>query len=96
MFDLPSVTNKELRFARKWHKFLINTGFIMMTESVYSRLAINKSVSASIKKMITKNLPPKGDVQLLEVTEKQFASIEYYLGKSKSNIIDINARYIEI
>jgi len=96
MFDLPSVSNKEMKIANKWRKFLVRSGFIMMTESVYSRLVMNKSISASVKKLIKDNLPPKGDVQLLEITERQFSSIDYYLGKSKSKVIDSNLRYVEL
>ncbi len=96
MFDLPSVSNKEIKMANKWRKFLIQSGFIMMTESVYSRLVMNKSISSSVKKLIKENLPPKGDVQLLEITERQFSSIDYYLGKSKNKVIDSNLRYVEL
>lgn len=96
MFDLPSVDKKDLKQYQKWHKFLIRTGFIMMTESVYSRLVINKSVSASIKKLVKNNLPTKGEVQMIEITEKQFASIEYLLGAKKTNVIDGIERYVEI
>ena len=96
MFDLPSVKKTDLRHYRKWHDFLVRTGFIMMTESVYSRLVINKSVSQSLRKLVSDNLPPKGDVQLLEITERQFASIEYLLGTAKSNVVTSAERYVEI
>jgi CRISPR-associated protein Cas2 len=96
MFDLPSVTKTELKNVRKWHNFLIQHGFIMMTESVYSRLMMNKSISESIKKLVRVNLPPKGDVQMLELTERQFSSIEYCLGKRQSAVVDSVERYVEI
>ncbi len=96
MFDLPSVKKTELRAYRKWHDFLVRTGFIMMTESVYSRLVINKSVSTKIKNLIKDNLPKKGDIQMLEITEKQFASIEYLLGNAKTDVINTPERYVEI
>lgn len=96
MFDLPSVKRKDIKEYRRWHKFLVRMGFIMMTESVYSRLAINKSVSNSVKRLVKENLPPKGDVQLLEVTERQFASIDYLLGTPKTNIVNCTERYIEL
>ena len=49
-----------------------------------------------MKKQIEKNLPSSGIVQLLEITEKQYASIQYLLGKSKSNVIDSDKRIIEL
>lgn len=68
----------------------------MMTESVYSRLAINKSSSATIKRLIKENLPPEGDVQMLEITERQFSSIKYLLGTAKTNVVDTAERYVEL
>lgn len=96
MFDVPSVTGKDKKNYRKWHSFLIQNGFIMMTESVYSRLLMNRSLTDSVKKLIRKNLPPKGDIQVLEVTERQFASIDYLLGKPQEKTVDSNERYVEI
>ena len=96
MFDMPSVNKKDLRSYNRWHRFLVNTGFVMMTESVYSHLVINKSVSTSVKKLIYKNLPKDGIIQLLEITEKQYAEIEYCLGESKSNVVNTIERYVEI
>lgn len=96
MFDVPSVSKADMKNYRIWHDFLVKTGFIMMTESVYSRLVPNKSISESIKKLVRNNLPPKGNVQMLEVTEKQFAEIEYCLGERQNCVIDSFERYVEI
>lgn len=96
MFDLPSTTASNHKAYGKWHKFLIRTGFIMMTESVYSRIVMNRSISESIKKLVRKNLPPKGIIQMLEITEKQYSEMEYCLGESKNNFINSDERYVEI
>jgi len=96
MFDLPSVTNKEMKLANKFRKHLIKIGFIMMTESVYSKLVMHKSSSDSVKKMIKNELPPKGTVQLLEITERQFSQIDYLLGTSQLKVIQSTERYIEV
>lgn len=95
-FDLPVVTHKELVEYRKFHKFLIKNGFIMMQESVYSRLVINRSSLALVKKKIKGNLPTGGNIQLLEITEKQYAGVEYLRGRSQKNIIDTEDRVVEI
>lgn len=91
-FDLPSTTYQDGVEYRKFRKFLINNGFIMMQESIYTKLVINNNSTKVMKTLINKNLPPNGLVQLLEVTERQFASIEYLVGKSSSNIIDTTER----
>ena len=76
-FDLPTETSKDRKNYSKFRKFLINEGFIMMQESVYAKLVLNNSITNSIKDKISKNKPPKGIVQMLVITEKQFGSMEY-------------------
>lgn len=91
-FDLPTETAKERRSYSKFRKMLIDEGFIMMQESVYSKLALNNSVVKSIKEKINKNKPPKGIVQLLIITEKQFSEIEYVVGEKDTEILDNTER----
>ena len=93
-FDLPTETAKDRREYSKFRKFLISEGFIMMQESIYSKLALNNSIVISEKEKINKNKPPKGIVQLLMITEKQFSEIEYIVGNSTSNILDNTERLI--
>ena len=38
--------------------------------------------------------PPKGLVQVLAVTEKQFANMEYLVGESHSDVINSDERLI--
>ncbi len=93
-FDLPTETAKDRKIYSKFRKFLINEGFIMMQESVYAKLALNNSIVNSIKDKINKNKPPKGIVQLLVITEKQFSSIEYIVGNKTSNVVDDTERFV--
>lgn len=95
-FDLPVVTHKGLVEYRKFHNFLIKNGFIMMQESVYSRLVINRNSLALVRKKVKDNLPTGGNIQLLEITEKQYASIEYLRGNAQKKVIDTEDRVIEI
>lgn len=95
-FDLPTLTAKDLVDYRRFRKFLIKNGFIMMQESIYSRLVINRNSLSLVKKKVKDNLPSGGNVQLLEVTEKQFASIEYLRGKSQKKIVDSEDRVVEL
>ncbi|MCL2522856.1 MAG: CRISPR-associated endonuclease Cas2 [Erysipelotrichales bacterium] len=95
-FDLPTLSLADGKNYRKFHKFLIKNGFIMTQYSVYTKLILNESQAASIKSLIVKNVPPKGLVQCLKVTEKQFADIEYLVGKKKSNFVDNDSRWVEI
>lgn len=94
MFDLPSVTRDEKKEYRKFRRFLIKSGFIMMQESIYTKLTLNQNQSASIEKLIYLNKPKKGLVQMLTITEKQFAKIRYIIGENKSDFLDTDDRMI--
>lgn len=93
-FDLPTETAKDRKIYSKFRKMLINEGFIMMQESVYSKIALNQSIANSIKEKIRKNKPPHGLVQMLEITEKQYSGIEYIVGSKASDVIDNTERLI--
>lgn len=93
-FDLPVETNEEKRAYRKFRKALIKDGFVMMQESVYTKLMTTPSVENSVKNLIRKNKPETGIVQTLVVTEKQFVKMEYVVGESKSDVIDNEDRLV--
>lgn len=93
-FDLPNVYHKDKRNYLLFRKFLINNGYIMLQESVYSKLALNLQQAELNINKIRKNAPSKGLIQVLNVTEKQYAEIEYIIGKSNSNIIDTEDRLV--
>lgn len=94
MFDLPTETNEDKRNYRKFRKTLIKNGFIMMQESVYCRMILNQSIERTVIETIKKNKPPKGLVQLMTVTEKQFAKTIYIVGQSESDIVDSDERFV--
>ena len=93
-FDLPSITSADIREYTRFRKYLLKTGFIMMQESVYSKLALNTTVSDNIVLNVRKNKPFSGLVQVLVITEKQFSKMEYILGNSTSEILDTDERMV--
>ena len=93
-FDLPTQTNEDLAHYRHFRKTLIENGFLMMQESVYCRLLITPSAEKHIIQVLKKKKPPKGLVQALMVTEKQFANMQYIVGESSSDVIDTDERLI--
>lgn len=93
-FDLPVETNEDRRNYRNFRKVLIKNGFIMIQESVYTKLMTTPSVEISVKNLIKKNKPPKGIVQALTVTEKQFSKMEFIVGSGKSEFIDSDERLV--
>ena len=95
-FDLPVETGEDQRAYRVFRKSLIKNGFIMLQESVYCKLLSTPSVEASAKGVIQKNKPPRGLVQTLLVTEKQFSKMEYIVGAYQSTVIDSSERLVII
>lgn len=93
-FDLPVETASDRREYTKFRKFLIKSGFLMMQESVYCKLALNQTASAGIIATVRKNKPPRGLVQAIIITEKQFAGMEIITGEYNSSVIDNDNRLI--
>lgn len=93
-FDLPVETNENKRNYRKFRKFLIKNGFIMMQESIYCRMVLNQTVASTVVQAVKRNRPPEGIVQLLTVTEKQFAKMEFITGEHKSDVLDTDERLV--
>lgn len=93
-FDLPVLTEKNRKEYRDFRKFLIKSGFLMMQESVYCKLVQNSVAAELLVESIKKHKPSTGLIQLLKLTEKQYAKIEYIVGDNKSNIIDSDERLI--
>lgn len=95
-FDLPVVTGRDRRNYRKFRKMLLNNGFMMIEESVYSRMVINGNSRRTVESTIRQNKPPKGVVALLTVTEKQFANMEMITGEFVTDVICSSERVVEI
>lgn len=93
-FDLPTETNEDKRNYRKFRKYLIKSGFIMLQESVYAKLALNYTQVEQINTEIKKHRPAKGCVQILSVTEKQFSKMEHISGVTDSNVITNDERLL--
>ncbi len=93
-FDLPVLTKEERRAYTKFRKFLIKNGFLMMQESVYCKLALNSTAVKAIVEQVHKNSPAEGLVQLLTVTEKQYAKMDLIIGDVKSEVLDTDERLV--
>ena len=94
MFDLPLETAKNRSDYARFRKYLIKSGFLMMQESIYCKLASNSSVGEVLVENIRKNKPPEGLVQVLKITEKQYAKMECIVGRSASEVLDTDERLV--
>lgn len=87
-FDLPTTTQKERRYYSVFRKNLLESGFYMMQESVYSKIVLNSSAKQYLEKYLKKIAPPKGLVQVLIITEKQFSNICTIVGDTETEFIN--------
>lgn len=94
MFDLPVSSTEERREYTKFRKYLIKNGFMMLQESVYCKLAQNNQAADAIIENIYKNHPPKGLVQAIKVTEKQYSKMEVIVGNVQTDVIDNDERIL--
>lgn len=79
-FDLPVKTKKDRKNYAVFRKYLIENGYIMMQYSVYCKIFANREAAIKHVNILQKNVPPKGQIRILMVTEKQYAKIEIILG----------------
>ena len=83
LFDLPVVTPEERKTASRFRKALLDQGFHMSQYSVYYRLLPGKEALDGYVKDIQAQLPPKGKVDVLTITDKQYEGIISFSGKTK-------------
>ena len=94
MFDLPVTTPADRKEYVKFRKFLIKSGFLMMQESIYCKLSPNSTLADAVVENVRKNKPEKGLVQVLRVTEKQYAKMEFIVGEGKSEVLSSDDRLV--
>ena len=93
-FDLPVVTAEERKEYGRFRKFLIRSGFVMMQESVYTKIVLNPAAAAAVVKKVRGASAKKGLIQALIVTEKQYASMEFITGSLQKEVIDSDERLV--
>ena len=94
LFDLPVLTGDQRREYARFRKFLLKSGFLMLQESVYCKLALNTTAVNGIVDQIHKNKSEEGLVQLLTVTEKQYAKMDLIVGNVKSEVLNTDERLV--
>lgn len=93
-FDLPNIYVRDKRNYLQFRKYLLNEGFIMLQESVYSKITLNSQQCQLLIERLRKKAPRKGLIQVLTITEKQYAQIEYIIGEPNTKIIDSEERLV--
>jgi CRISPR-associated protein Cas2 len=83
LFDLPVITPEERKTAGLFRKSLLDQGFHMSQFSVYYRLVSGREALDGYIRDIQKQLPAKGKVDILAITDKQYEAIISFSGRSK-------------
>ena len=83
-FDLPMLTDVEVRRYTQFRKYLLSNGYVMMQYSIYSKIFPNRDTVKWHRQELERNLPPDGSVMALTVTEKQYQSIQNLVGSKKA------------
>lgn len=94
LFDLPVVTPEDRKAYRSFRRFLIKSGFVMVQESVYSKIALNGTAARAIQGKVRENRPPAGLVQMITLTEKQYNNMEFVVGEKTGNVVDSDERLV--
>jgi len=82
-FDLPTESKFERKCANQFRKFLINDGYFMVQLSVYCRICKGQDTVDKHIGRLKNNLPSKGSIRVLEITDQQYARIKILVGTLK-------------
>ena len=85
-FDLPTETKKERKAAGKFRKDLIQDGFTMFQFSIYIRNCPSMENAQMHIRRVKSVIPEYGKVGIICITEKQFDSMELFVGKRISEL----------
>lgn len=84
-FDLPVGTKGERRAATRFRNFLKDDGYMMLQWSVYARVCRGEEAADKHVQRVTRNLPSKGSVRALQVTDRQYGRMRLLLGQATKN-----------
>ena len=96
MFDLPTRTQSDKKAYQAFHKFLVNSGWVMEQLSVYSRTTLGTENTNSHLLRVNKHLPPKGCLTVLELTEKQYTGRKILVNSSKRGGLSYNPAQLSL
>jgi CRISPR-associated protein Cas2 len=84
LFDLPTQTKAQRKRYTKFRKTLLDDGFTMIQYSCYMRICKSNYSAQSHKKFIVDNLPKKGEVRIMKLTDNVYNSMKIYSSENKN------------
>ena len=79
-FDMPTETAADRKQYTIFRKKLLKNGFGMMQYSIYTRHCMSRENAQAHQKYVKANLPPKGHIVMLMITDRQFGMMEVFYG----------------
>ncbi|QKJ67320.1 CRISPR-associated endonuclease Cas2 [Deefgea piscis] len=79
-FDLPTITKADKRAYTLFRRFLLQDGYDMLQWSVYSRIVNGEDDVKKHQQRLVANLPKKGSIRCMKVSEKQYVAMEILVG----------------
>ena len=95
-FDLPVVKKEDRKEYQNFRRFLLNDGYIMVQYSVYTRICNGSDAVAKHLNRLENNLPIKGSVRYLKITEKQYSEMKFLVGIPKIQEKAINSSQLNV
>ncbi len=83
-FDLPTDTKKDKRNYTRFRKNLQKDGFTMLQFSIYIRHCNSRENAVVHINRVKSFLPPKGEIIVFTLTDKQFGMMEFFRGESET------------
>ena len=89
MFDLPVDTKQARKEYTRFRKTLLQLGMTKMQFSVYAKALPSEEGADYLATIVHMALPPKGEVRILKVTDRQFGKMEVFTGRKRMECDEI-------
>lgn len=85
-FDLPTETKVERKIYAGFRKSLLKDGFGMFQFSIYLRHCPSRENAEVHIKRVKRNLPDRGHIGIMCITDKQFGDMEIFYGQKVADV----------
>ena len=86
IFDLPTETKVERKIYAGFRKSLLKDGFGMFQFSIYLRHCPSRENAEVHIKRVKRNLPDRGHIGIMCITDKQFGDMEIFYGQKVADV----------
>ena len=94
MFDMPVVNPIDRSNAAHFRKYLLNHGYTMLQYSVYCRIVKGVDMAKDYERKLKANVPDKGSIISLTITEKQYENMDVLVGNLPKNDKKVNTNQL--